>query len=197
MSAPAGHQGGIVAVGYGGSEAAQLAVRWAADYAAATGLNLRVVHAWVWPVFTKKLGPVKGVAGSGLRHSAEAILAEGVELARAAAQEAAGSAPGAAPPVVTPQETPQEAPEETPPELPPDAIGAGPPGVEPGVPITSGNAPAPPSTASSRPGSPDRCCAKPPGTQNCWCSAAGALAPSWTRWRARFASIWPARHPVP
>ena len=85
MSAPAGQQGGIVAVGYGGSEAAQLAVRWAADYAAATGLDLRVVHAWVWPVFTKNLGPVKGVAGSGLRHSAEAILAEGVELARGAA----------------------------------------------------------------------------------------------------------------
>ena len=93
MSAPAGQQGGIVAVGYGGSEAAQLAVRWAAGYAAAAGLNLRVVHAWVWPVFTKNLGPVKGVAGSGLRHSAEAILAEGIELARTAALEAAGAAP--------------------------------------------------------------------------------------------------------
>jgi nucleotide-binding universal stress UspA family protein len=93
MSAPAGQQGGIVAVGYGGSEAAQTAVRWAAGYAAAAGLSLRVVHAWVWPVFTKNLGPVKGVAGSGLRHSAEAILAEGLELARAAALEAAGAAP--------------------------------------------------------------------------------------------------------
>jgi nucleotide-binding universal stress UspA family protein len=93
MSAPAGQQGGIVAVGYGGSAAAQLAVRWAAGYAAAAGLNLRVVHAWVWPVFTKNLGPVRGVAGSGLRHSAEAILAEGIELARKAAREAAGAAP--------------------------------------------------------------------------------------------------------
>ncbi len=133
MSAPAGHQGGIVAVGYGGSEAAQLAVRWAAEYAAATGLNLRVVHAWVWPVFTKKLGPVKGVAGSGLRHSAEAILAEGVELARAAILDAAGSARGAAPPVAALQETPQETLQETPREAPPDAIEAGPPGVEPGL----------------------------------------------------------------
>ncbi|AXJ09653.1 universal stress protein [Arthrobacter sp. PM3] len=93
MPAPAGHQRGIVAVGYGGSEAAQLAVRWAAGYAAATGLNLRVVHAWVWPVFTKNLGPVKGVAGSGLRHSAEAILAEGIELARSAVLETAGTGP--------------------------------------------------------------------------------------------------------
>ena len=47
----------------------------------------------VWPVFTKNLGPVKGVSGSGLRHSAEVILAEGLELARAAAIEAAGAAP--------------------------------------------------------------------------------------------------------
>ena len=83
MSAPTGQQGGTVAVGYGGSGAAQLAVRWAAEYAAAAGLDLLVIHAWVWPVFTKNLGPVKGVAGSGLRHSAEAILAEGIELARA------------------------------------------------------------------------------------------------------------------
>jgi nucleotide-binding universal stress UspA family protein len=90
MSAPAEHPGGVVAVGYGGSEAARLAVRWAAGYAAAIGLDLRVVHAWVWPVFTKNLGPVKGVAGSGLRHSAEAILAEGVELARSALLEATG-----------------------------------------------------------------------------------------------------------
>ena len=96
MSAPAVQeptvQGrGTVAVGYDGSETAQQAVAWAVTYAAAAGLNLRVVHAWVWPVFTKNLGPVKGVAGSGLRHSAETILAEGVELARSAAAAASGT----------------------------------------------------------------------------------------------------------
>ncbi|MEY9774905.1 universal stress protein [Arthrobacter sp. MW3 TE3886] len=101
MSAPTGQQGGTVAVGYGGSGAAQLAVRWAAEYAAAAGLNLLVVHAWVWPVFTKNLGPVKGVAGSGLRHSAEAILAEGVELARKAVLEAVGAAPPGLEPTVS------------------------------------------------------------------------------------------------
>ncbi|WP_427134520.1 universal stress protein [Pseudarthrobacter sp. S9] len=90
MSAPAGQERATVVVGYDGSEAAQLAVRWAAEHAAAGGYKLRVAHAWVWPVFTKNLGPVKGVAGSGLRHSAEAILAEGVELARGAAQAASG-----------------------------------------------------------------------------------------------------------
>lgn len=104
MSAPTGQQGGTVAVGYGGSGAAQLAVRWAAEYAAAAGLDLLVIHAWVWPVFTKNLGPVKGVAGSGLRHSAEAVLAEGIELARGAAREAAAGAPLGAERAVTGQQ---------------------------------------------------------------------------------------------
>lgn len=82
MPAPAvGPPPAAVAVGYDGSESSQLAVRWAAEHAAAQGLRLRVVHAWVWPMFTKDLGPVKGVAGSGLRHSAETIIAEGVGLA--------------------------------------------------------------------------------------------------------------------
>lgn len=87
MPAPGtGHQG-AVAVGYDGSEPSQLAVRWAAGHAVATKSSLRVIHAWVWPVFTKNLGPVRGVAGSGLRHAAEAILAEGVELARSVSGE--------------------------------------------------------------------------------------------------------------
>ena len=53
-----------------------------------------MVHAWVWPMFTKKLGPVRGVEGSGLRHSAEAILAEGVDLARTALAAARAAGPG-------------------------------------------------------------------------------------------------------
>lgn len=80
---------GPVAVGYDGSEPAQLAVRWAAGYAAATNRKLKVIHAWVWPVFTKNLGPVKGVEGSGLRHAAEATLQEGLDLARSVADEVA------------------------------------------------------------------------------------------------------------
>ncbi len=93
MAIPAGQDRAVVAVGYDGSDSARLAVNWAARYTGDRHLSLRVVHAWVWPVFTKNLGPVRGVAGSGLRHSAEAVLAEGVELARstaAAASEAAG-----------------------------------------------------------------------------------------------------------
>ena len=84
-----------MAVGYDGSEAAQQAVRWAAEYAATVKSLLRVVHAWVWPVFTKNLGPVKGVEGSGLRHSAETILAEGVGLARQAYRPFSDVFPGA------------------------------------------------------------------------------------------------------
>ncbi|MBP1233898.1 nucleotide-binding universal stress UspA family protein [Arthrobacter sp. PvP102] len=82
MPAPARNPGGPVAVGYDGSEPSQLAVRWAAGHAAATNRTLKIVHAWVWPVFTKNLGPVKGVEGSGLRHAAEATLQEGLDLAR-------------------------------------------------------------------------------------------------------------------
>lgn len=82
MPRAAGHASSIVAVAYDGSESSQLAVRWAAEHAAAGNFSLRVIHAFVWPVFTKDLGPVKGVEGSGLRHAAEVTLAEGVELAR-------------------------------------------------------------------------------------------------------------------
>ena len=144
MTSPAGHDGGIVAVGYGGSEAAKLAVRWAAGYAAATGLDLRVVHAWVWPVFTKNLGPVKGVAGSGLRHSAEAILAEGIELARRCVLEAAGGTPATAPgaePGAEPEAAPGAAPKEAP--ATEAAAEPAPPGVEHAVYITEPGLPGP------------------------------------------------------
>jgi nucleotide-binding universal stress UspA family protein len=132
MSAPAVHEPavhgrGTVAVGYDGSETAQQAVTWAAAYAAGAGLDLRVIHAWVWPVFTKNLGPVKGVAGSGLRHSAEAILAEGVELARTAAAAAWGTrAADVRPPEeLSPREAgPQPAPEDRAAEFP--SRGSGP-----------------------------------------------------------------------
>lgn len=87
MPATARNPDGPVAVGYDGSEPSELAVRWAAGYAAATNRKLKVIHAWVWPVFTKNLGPVKGISGSGLRHAAEATLAEGIELARSVAAE--------------------------------------------------------------------------------------------------------------
>lgn len=87
MPAIAGTRDGPVVVGYDGSEPSELAVRWATGYAAATDRKLKLIHAWVWPVFTKNLGPVKGVSGSGLRHAAEATLEEGLDLARLVSAE--------------------------------------------------------------------------------------------------------------
>lgn len=64
-------------VGYDGSSEAALAVRWAARHAALLDRELYVVHCSLWPLLTHDLGPVKGVAGSGLQHQAQAILEEG------------------------------------------------------------------------------------------------------------------------
>jgi nucleotide-binding universal stress UspA family protein len=94
LAPEAGQGHGTVVVGYDGSEAAQHAVGWAAEYAATVQCLLRVVHAFVWPVFTKNLGPVKGVEGSGLRHSAETILAEGVQLGRQSYRPLSDIVPG-------------------------------------------------------------------------------------------------------
>jgi nucleotide-binding universal stress UspA family protein len=72
----------IVAVGYDGSDPSRLALKWAAEYAVLSHSMLRVIHAWIWPVFTHNVGPVEGVAGSGLRHAAEVILEEGTRTVR-------------------------------------------------------------------------------------------------------------------
>lgn len=70
-----------VLVGYDGSDDSSAAVLWAAHHAAAAKLPLVVVHCWVWPYFTEKLGPVAGIEDSGLRRQAEKIVAEGHDLA--------------------------------------------------------------------------------------------------------------------
>lgn len=66
-----------IVVGYDGSPEAVLAVRWAARHAILLDCELQVVHCSLWPLLTHDLGPVKGVAGSGLQHQAQAILDEG------------------------------------------------------------------------------------------------------------------------
>ncbi|MFJ6003828.1 universal stress protein [Arthrobacter sp. NPDC092385] len=70
-----------VFVGYDGSDDSKRAVLWAARYAAAAELPLVVVHCWIWPYFTEKLGRVTGIEDSGLRRQAQKILAEGHEIA--------------------------------------------------------------------------------------------------------------------
>jgi len=76
-----------IVAGYDGSAEAAAAVRWAARQASLRDAGLAVVHCSLWPAFTHDLGPVPGIAGSGLRHAAEAVLAEGAALAREASTD--------------------------------------------------------------------------------------------------------------
>jgi nucleotide-binding universal stress UspA family protein len=74
-----------IVVGHDGSTQAEVALRWAAGLAARTGRELAIVHAWVWPLVTDDLGPADGVAGSGHRNVADALLREAATVADAAA----------------------------------------------------------------------------------------------------------------
>lgn len=76
-----------VVAGYDGSEPAALAVRWAARHARLLDADLEVVHCSLWPLLTSDLGPVQGIAGSGLRHQAQAVLDQGKAEALTAASE--------------------------------------------------------------------------------------------------------------
>lgn len=71
-----------IIVGYDGSAEAGPAVSWAAEQAALRGWGLHLVHCSLWPAITHNMGPVPGVADSGLRHAAEAIVSEGAALVR-------------------------------------------------------------------------------------------------------------------
>lgn len=76
-----------IVVGYDGSEEAEEAIRWAAEQASLRECPLQVVHCSLWPMLTKNLGPVPGVADSGLEHAGKATLEEGVAHAKAAAPD--------------------------------------------------------------------------------------------------------------
>ncbi|TCN29628.1 nucleotide-binding universal stress UspA family protein [Kribbella orskensis] len=69
-----------IVVGVNGSAEAESAIGWAAAEAAARGAELRLVHAFVWPMFPVPLG-ASDVA-PGLRAMADKIVAESLELAR-------------------------------------------------------------------------------------------------------------------
>lgn len=78
---------GAIIAGYDGSDEAATAIRWAARQARLRRLPLQVVHCSLWPLLTRHLGPVPGVADSGLERAAEAVLEEGLLTAQAAAPE--------------------------------------------------------------------------------------------------------------
>ncbi|MEV0726071.1 universal stress protein [Micromonospora purpureochromogenes] len=80
--------GAPVVVGVDGSASALEAVRCAAREAAARHRPLRVVHAFIWPLFGTPLGPVPfAPADAGLRHQAERTVAEAVTEASKIAPE--------------------------------------------------------------------------------------------------------------
>jgi nucleotide-binding universal stress UspA family protein len=74
-----------IVVGYDGSVEAGRAVRWAARQAELRKCTLHVVHCSLWPLLTHDLGPVEGIADSGLQHYAEAVRDEGLAHATEAA----------------------------------------------------------------------------------------------------------------
>ncbi|MEU5943656.1 universal stress protein [Micromonospora sp. NPDC047548] len=82
--------GAPVVVGVDGSRSALDAVRVAAREAAARHRPLRVVHAFIWPLFGMPLGPVPAAPpDAGLRHEAERFVADAVTEAGKIAPEVA------------------------------------------------------------------------------------------------------------
>ncbi|NIK59204.1 universal stress protein [Kribbella shirazensis] len=69
-----------IVVGIDGRPDCENAIRWGAAEAAARGVGLHLVHAFVWAEFRVPLGPSD--MAPGLRAQADLIVAEAVELAR-------------------------------------------------------------------------------------------------------------------
>jgi acyl-CoA dehydrogenase family member 9 len=72
-----------IVVGVDGSAHSLRAVEWAAQEATARGCPLRIVHAFLWPLYDVPLGPVAGgPLDTGLQAAAERILSDAAEHAR-------------------------------------------------------------------------------------------------------------------
>jgi nucleotide-binding universal stress UspA family protein len=69
-----------VVVGIDGRSDCESAIRWGAVEAAARGVGLHLVHAFVWAEFRVPLGPTD--VAPGLRAAADKIVAEALDLAR-------------------------------------------------------------------------------------------------------------------
>lgn len=77
-----------VVVGVDGSPPATAALRWAAREAACRGAPLRIVHAWLWPLYRVPLGPApRAPADAGLQAQAERVLRDASSAAVAAAPD--------------------------------------------------------------------------------------------------------------
>jgi nucleotide-binding universal stress UspA family protein len=72
-----------IVVGVDGSPSSLAAVDWAVREAHARQRPLRIVHAFLWPLYDVPLGPsVVGPAEAGLQHAAEHIVSTAVDRAR-------------------------------------------------------------------------------------------------------------------
>ncbi len=71
-----------ITVGVFDADESDQAVRWAALHAAATGGSLHLVHAFVWTELDVNIDPVSGMAGSGFRSAAHALIADAVAIVR-------------------------------------------------------------------------------------------------------------------
>jgi nucleotide-binding universal stress UspA family protein len=72
-----------VVVGVDGSASALFAVRLATREAARDGRDLRILHAFIWPLMHVNVEAPPGMPEAGLRHAAERILAEAAAIAAA------------------------------------------------------------------------------------------------------------------
>lgn len=81
-----------VLLGVDGSDEALRAAGWAAALAGRRIDSIHLIHAWIWPLMKVDLEPVPGVANSGLRHAAEAVLEQAREAVVAAGSPARISA---------------------------------------------------------------------------------------------------------
>ncbi|WP_285663261.1 universal stress protein [Actinorhabdospora filicis] len=77
-----------IVVGIDGSDSALEAVRTAAAEAAERGADLRIVHAFIWPLMHIDTRPAPlGPQGGGLRHQSERWLSDAADTARYTAPE--------------------------------------------------------------------------------------------------------------
>jgi nucleotide-binding universal stress UspA family protein len=74
--------GSRITVGVFDADESDLAVRWAAQHAAAVGGTLHLVHAFVWTELDVNIDPISGMAGSGFRGAAHSLIQDAVAIVR-------------------------------------------------------------------------------------------------------------------
>ena len=63
-----------ILVGYDDTSAAMAAVRWAAELARDTGVGIRLLHAWTWPLLGQGVAGIPVLDPAGPRNQASRLL---------------------------------------------------------------------------------------------------------------------------